>query len=150
MSTVIRFFVAPSHEAAAAVVDCGPDRAFESLSYGNFDAGEALTEWESIFTGRSFEGLVAADEPEAVTGSDDGDGPVVFAASEALRDALAAADQAQLGEVSQLWVQKRAADGETFDQEIATEILSELARLARGVGRRHHFRGLIIPLAAGS
>lgn len=138
MSTIIKFFVAPSHEAAAAVVDCGPDRAFESLSYGNFDADEALIEWESIFTGRSFEGLVAADEPEAVAGSDDGDGPVVFAASKALQDALAAADQSRLGEVSQLWVQERAADAEAFDQEIATRILSDLARLARGVGGRHH------------
>ncbi len=138
VSTVIRFFVAPSHEAAAAVVDRGPDGAFESLSYGNFDAEEALIEWESIVTGRTFERLVAADEPEAVADSDDGDGPVVLAASKALQDALAAADQSRLGEVSQLWVRKRAADGETFDQEIATKILSDLARLARGVGGRDH------------
>ncbi|CAM5304409.1 hypothetical protein [Streptomyces aurantiogriseus] len=138
MSIIIKFFVAPSHEAAAAVVDGGPDRAFESLEYGNFDAEEALIEWESIFTGRSFEELVGADEPEAVADPADWEGPMVFAASEALRDALAAADHSRLAEVSRLWIQKRAADGEVFDQEIATRILTDLARLARGIDGREH------------
>lgn len=138
MSIIIKFFVAPSHEAAATVVDSGPDGAFESLSYGNFDAEEALIEWESIFTDRSFEELVAADEPEAVADPGDWEGPIVFAASAALQDALAAADQSRLVEVGRLWVQERAADGEAFDQEIAIEILSDLARLARGIGGRNH------------
>lgn len=31
---------------------------------------------------------------------------------------------------------KRAADGEVFDEEIVTKILSDLARLARGIGGR--------------
>ncbi|MET7688461.1 hypothetical protein ABZT06_10850 [Streptomyces sp. NPDC005483] len=133
MSIVIKFFVAPGHDAAAAVVDGGPDEAFEPLSYGNFDAEEAMIEWESIFTGRSFDALVAAGEPEAVADLDDGEGPVVFAASRALQGALAAVDQSRLVEVSQSWVEERASDGEAFDQDIATKILSDLARLARGI-----------------
>ncbi|MGW4021544.1 hypothetical protein [Streptomyces sp. NPDC005009] len=138
MSIVVKFFVAPSHEAAAAVVDGGPDGAFESLSYGNFDAEEALIEWGSIFTGRSFDALVAAGEPETVAGPDDWEGPVVFAASRALQDALAAADRSRLVEAGQLWVEERAADGEAFEQEIVIKILNDLARLARGIGGRDH------------
>ncbi|WP_405976303.1 hypothetical protein OG496_53760 [Streptomyces sp. NBC_00988] len=37
MSTIIKFFVAPDHDAAA-VVEVGPDGVFESLAFGNFDA----------------------------------------------------------------------------------------------------------------
>jgi hypothetical protein len=138
VSIIIRFFVAPSHQAAAAVVDGGPDGVFESLSYGNFDAEGAMIEWESIFTGRRFDELIAADEPEVIADPGDGGGPMLLAASKALRDALAAADQSRLVEVSRLWVQERAADGEVFDQEIATQILSDLARLAHGLRGRDH------------
>ncbi|WP_370088398.1 hypothetical protein [Streptacidiphilus sp. MAP12-16] len=52
MSIVIKFFVAPDAEAAAAVAEGGPDGVFESLTFGNFDVEEALIEWEGIFTGR--------------------------------------------------------------------------------------------------
>ncbi|MEU6582394.1 hypothetical protein [Nocardia sp. NPDC046763] len=137
MSIIVKFFMALSHESAAAVVDYGPGRAFESLVYGNLDAAEALVEWESILTGRSFEELVAAGEPEAIA-SRGGKSPLIFVASKALQDALAAADMSRLVEAGQLWVQERAADGEAIDREIATEILSELARLARSEGGRDH------------
>ncbi|MFD8509505.1 hypothetical protein ACFV2L_43365 [Streptomyces sp. NPDC059687] len=134
MSIVIKFFVAPDNEAAAAVARGGPDRVFDSLTFGNFDAEEALIEWEIIFTGRSFEELVAADEPEFVADPGDGEGPVVLAASRVLQEALAAADEHRLVEVSRLWVAERAADGEAFDQEIAAWILSGVAGLARAIG----------------
>ncbi|MFE2417344.1 hypothetical protein [Streptomyces hokutonensis] len=134
MSTIVKFFAASGHEAAAAVVNGGPDGvSFESLSYGNFDAEEALLEWESVFTGRSFDVLVAAGQPEVVADPGDGEGPILFAASHALQDALAAADPYRLVEVGRLWVEERAASGDVFDQEIATGILSDLARLARGL-----------------
>lgn len=136
MSIIIKFFVAPDRDAAAAVVEGGPDGVFESLTYGNFDAEEALIEWESIFTGRGFEELVAADEPEVVADPGDGEGPVVLAASRVLQDALAAADEHRLVEASQLWVQERAADGEVFGLERATEVLSGLAELARAIGEQ--------------
>ncbi|MGR3873002.1 hypothetical protein ACUXZZ_31150 [Streptomyces graminifolii] len=138
MSIIITFFAAPNHEAAAEVAEGGPGGVFESLSYGNFDAEEALIEWEGIFTGRSFEELVAADVPEVVADPGDEEGPMLLAVSPALQDALAAADRARLVEVSQLWVQERAADGEVFDQDIATRILSDLARLAHGLRGRDH------------
>ncbi|WP_031074375.1 hypothetical protein [Streptomyces sp. NRRL WC-3742] len=136
MSLIIKFFVASDDEAAAAVVDRGPDEAFESLVFGNFDIEEAMIEWESILTGRSFEELVEADEPAVVADPSDGEGPMVLAASKALQDALAAADLPRLVEVSELWVQERAAKGEVFDREVATKILGDLAGLARSVGGR--------------
>ncbi|WP_328491647.1 hypothetical protein OHS59_02075 [Streptomyces sp. NBC_00414] len=138
MSIIIKFFVAPSHRAAAAVVDGGPDGTFESLSFGNFDVEEALIEWEGIFTGRSFDELIAVDEPEVVADPDDGEGPVLLVASTALQDALAAADRSRIIEVSQLWVRERAADGEVFAPEIATQILNDLAGLAHGFRGREH------------
>ena len=134
MSIVIKFFMAPDHGAASAVVEGGPDGVFESPTFGNFDAEEALIEWESIFTGRSFEELVAADEPGSVADSGDGEGPVVLAVSRVLQDALAAADERRLVEVGRLWVAERAADGEVVAEETAAWILGGLAGLARAIG----------------
>ncbi|MFD8421684.1 hypothetical protein [Streptomyces sp. NPDC059466] len=58
---------------------------------------------------------------------------MVLAVSEALQDALAAAGQSRLVEVSRLWVLERMADGEVFEQEIATQLLGDRARLAQGL-----------------
>ncbi|MGX1542245.1 hypothetical protein [Streptomyces adustus] len=134
MSIVIKFFVAPDHEAAAAVAEGGPDGVFESLTFGNFDVEEALIEWEGIFTGRSFEEVLDDDVPETVADPDDGEGPLVLAVSRTFRDALCTADEHRLAEVSRLWVAEQAADGKVFDPEIAVWILSGLADLARAVG----------------
>jgi hypothetical protein len=91
VSIVIKFFVAPDAEAAAAVAEGGPDGVFESLTFGNFDVEEALIEWEGIFTGRSFEEVLDNDVPETVVDPDDGEGPLVLAVSGTLRDALCTA-----------------------------------------------------------
>ncbi|WP_339133760.1 hypothetical protein WJM95_31105 [Streptomyces sp. f51] len=134
MSTVIKFFVAPDHEAAAGVAEGGPDGVFESLTFGNFDVEEALIEWESIFTGRSFEEVLDDDVPETVADPDDGEGPLVLAVSRTLQAALSAAGKDRLAEVSQMWVAERAAEGEVFDPEIAVWILSGLANVTRTIG----------------
>lgn len=136
VSTIIKFFVAPDPVAAAAVVEVGPDDFFESLTFGNFDAEEALIEWESIFTGLTFQDLVAAGVPEVVADPGHGEGLVVLAVSRVLQDALAAAERQRLVEVSRLWVAQRAADGEVFKEEIAVWILSGLAGLARAVRQK--------------
>ena len=133
MSIIIKFFSAPDDAAAAAVVDLGPDGVFESLYSGNFDAEEALIEWESILTDRDFEELVAAEEPGVVA---DGEGPMVLVASRTLQNMLAAADPPRLAELSESWVRLRAADGEAFDEEMAAGLLDDLARLARSVDGR--------------
>jgi|EndMetStandDraft_8_1072994.scaffolds.fasta_scaffold174705_2 hypothetical protein len=138
MSIIIEFFTAPDDTAAAGIVDRGPTGAFGSLSCGNFDATEAVIEWESIFTGQSFETLVSADEPRMVVDPDEGDGPLVFVASGALQGALADAAPARLAEVGELWIAERAEDGEVFDPEMVGELLGDLADLARTARERGH------------
>ncbi|WP_256122569.1 hypothetical protein [Streptomyces sp. LUP47B] len=45
MSTIVEFFAAPDDASAALVLQTGPRRAFESLSFGNFDPEEGVVEW---------------------------------------------------------------------------------------------------------
>jgi hypothetical protein len=129
MSSIIRFFVAPDDEAAATVVEGGPDKTFESVTFGNFDADLALLEWGSLLTGRSFDELLLASASEVIT--DEDDGALIVAASAELQEALSEADTAELDRVAQLWADERAAEGEAIDPELAGEILTEVGRLAR-------------------
>jgi hypothetical protein len=138
MSIIIEFFMAPDDTSAAGIVDRGPTGVFDSLAAGNFDATEAVIEWESIFTGQSFEALVSADEPRVVADPGDGDGPLVFAASSALQEALAGAAPARLAEIGELWIQERAEEGEVFDPEMVGGLMGDLADLARTAAARGH------------
>ncbi|WP_405976304.1 hypothetical protein OG496_53765 [Streptomyces sp. NBC_00988] len=95
-----------------------------------------MIEWESIFTGQAFGGLVAVDVPEVVADPGDDEGPVVLAASRALQDALAGTEEQRLVDVSRLWVAEQSADGEVFDEGIAVWIPSGLAGLARAIGQK--------------
>ncbi|MFB0619519.1 hypothetical protein [Streptomyces sp. AGS-58] len=65
MSIVIKFFVAPDAEAAAAVAEGGPDGVFESLTFGNFDVeavrpGRAASQGTGLRAGPA--GRVTAEE----------------------------------------------------------------------------------------
>ncbi|MFD7893826.1 hypothetical protein [Streptomyces sp. NPDC059743] len=131
MSIIIEFFTAPDDTSAAGIADRGPVGVFDSLACGNFDASEAVIEWESLLTGQNFEALVASDEPRMVADPENGDGPLLFVASGALQGALAGASASRLAEVGELWIQERAAEGEVFDSETVRELLSDLADLAR-------------------
>jgi hypothetical protein len=135
MSIIIEFFIAPDDASAAGIEDRGPIGAFESVEYGNFDAVEAMVEWEAIFTGQSFEALVSAGEPRMIS---EGDGPLVFVASAALQGALADATPDRLTEVGELWIEVRAEDGEPFDPEMVDGLLGDLADLARTARTRDH------------
>ena len=134
MSSIIIFFVAPDDEAAATVVDDGPDGTFESVTFGNFDADLALLEWDSLLTGRSFDDLLRASAPGVIT--DEDDGALIVAASVELQQALARASAADLESVAQSWAAERAAEGEPIDPELAGEILTELGRLSRTAEHR--------------
>ncbi|WP_405524324.1 hypothetical protein [Streptomyces canus] len=131
MSIVIKFFIAPGDASAAGIADSGPDGVFGSLTCGNFDASEAVIEWESVLTGQSFEALVASGEPHTVTDTGDEGSPLLFVISGALQWTLAGASAARLVEVGEVWIQERAAEGEVFAPEMAAELLSDLADLAR-------------------
>jgi hypothetical protein len=138
VSIIVKFFIAPDDTSAAGIADRGPTGLFDSLAGGNFDATEAVIEWESIFTGQSFEALVSAGEPRMVADPGEEGGPLVFAASGALRRALAGAVPARLAEVGELWIQERAEDGELFDPEMVGGLIGDLADLARTAAGRGH------------
>ncbi|MET9693591.1 hypothetical protein ABZY81_35045 [Streptomyces sp. NPDC006514] len=135
MSNIVTFFVAPDDTAAALVLQTGPARASESVSFGNFDPEEAVVEWEGLLAGGSFEELVEAGEPRIVAVEDDG-GRVVFALSPGLSAALADAEPSGLRDIAASWVRLRAADGEIIDTEIADQIVGDLAALVGGARRQ--------------
>lgn len=134
MSSINSFFVAPDDAAAATVLDGGPDRTFESVTYGNFDADLALLEWESLLTGHSFADLLEASASLDLSGEDDD--ALMIAVSRQLQDALSRADDAELAATARLWVDERAAEGESIDPELAREILTEVGRLSRTAEQR--------------
>ncbi|MFD0272253.1 hypothetical protein ACFVGY_37685 [Streptomyces sp. NPDC127106] len=138
MSILVKFFVAPDDASAARVLQTGPGRAFESLSFGNFDPEEAVVEWEHLLVGASFEELIEAGEPRVIAGQDD-EGCVVFAISARLSAALAHADRSRLRAVATSWAQLRMEDGESIDTEIADAVVLDLADLA-GSARRQSQR----------
>ncbi|MEW2624741.1 hypothetical protein [Streptomyces sp. NPDC048106] len=139
MSIIVEFFAAPDDASAALVLQTGPRRAFESLSFGNFDPEEAVVEWECLLAGGSFEDLVEAGKPRLVAGHDD-DGCVVLAVSPRLSAALAEAEWSELKDVAVSWTAQRAEDGEVIDTENASVILGELAALVRSA--RHQGQGV--------
>ncbi|MCY1649652.1 hypothetical protein AB0L83_31445 [Streptomyces sp. NPDC052071] len=136
MSIIVKFFVAPDDTSASLALQTGPGRAFESLSFGNFDPEEAVVEWECLLADGSFEDLVEAGEPRIIAGLDD-EGCVVFAISPRLSSALAEATHSRLSDVAASWTQLRAEDGEVIDTEIADVIVGDLAALVTSARRQN-------------
>ncbi|MFC8863289.1 MULTISPECIES: hypothetical protein [Streptomyces] len=136
MSIIVKFFVAPDDTSASLALQTGPGRAFESLSFGNFDPEEAVVEWECLLADGSFEDLVEAGEPRIIAGLDD-EGCVVFAISPRLSSALAEATHSRLSDVAASWAQLRAEDGEVIDTEIADVIVGDLAALVTSARRQN-------------
>jgi len=129
MSSIVEFFIAPGDDAAAAVADHGPDGVNEVARYGNFDPVTTTGEWESSF------GITGDDGPRIIAG----DGrPLVLAVSASLQAALAAADEEHLAEAAARWVELSAGDGEEIHPEFASDLLSEIASLARTATHRGH------------
>jgi hypothetical protein len=133
VSSIIEFFVAPDDTAAAGVAASGPGGSFESATYGNFDVWSTLVEWESLLTGRGVEELITGGGPHVVAGSDGL--PVVLAMPGDLTRALAGADDPLLGTTAEQWVELREEEGETIDDELARELVREVAALAVGAVR---------------
>jgi hypothetical protein len=125
MSNIIKFFVTTRTQALAALT-AGPDTSIRVATFGNFDAEEALLEWESHLTGRSFDALVAEDLPEVVAEIEDG--PVVLALSAELTEALTSQNRS-IDELAHWWVDEKADDGMEIEPLIASEILQELVDL---------------------
>lgn len=128
MSRIVEFFVAPDDGAAATAVGHGPD-GDEVAQYGNFSPSIAMGEWEIAF------GIVHGDGPRTLAQDS---GRFITVASASLQAALAAATQEQLTEAAVRWAELRADDGEEIDPEFASDILSEMASLARTATKRGH------------
>ncbi|MET8152445.1 hypothetical protein ACIBSW_09975 [Actinoplanes sp. NPDC049668] len=127
MSSIIKFFVAPDDAAAAALAVDGPGADLEPAVYGNFDVISTLEEWESVLTGRDLEELIDSGGADVVSGDDE---PLVLLVPPALTGALAGADAHALAAAAGRWIALRAEEGETIDEELAEEILGELAALS--------------------
>ncbi|MFI6550544.1 hypothetical protein ACIBO9_45630 [Streptomyces prunicolor] len=125
MSNIIKFFVTTRDHALAALA-AGPDASIRVATFGNFDAEEALLEWESHLTGRSFNALVGEDTPEVVAEIEDG--PIVLALSAELTEALTSQNRS-IDELARWWVSEKADDGMELEPLIASEILHELVDL---------------------
>ncbi|MGW7435049.1 hypothetical protein [Streptomyces sp. NPDC054849] len=138
MSTLVKFFAAPDDRSAALVVETGPDRAFQSLGFGNFDAEEAVVEWQCLFSGGSLEDLAEAGEPRIIAGADDDGAVIAFALSDRLVCALAGAEPSRLQETAVQWAGLRAEYGETIDTDLAREMVTALGALARRTGVLEH------------
>ncbi|MFD5116090.1 hypothetical protein ACFWNG_27900 [Streptomyces sp. NPDC058391] len=128
MSSIVKFFVATS-EAAVGMLDTGPDASFPLASFGNFDAEEALLEWEARLTGRSFEGIVEEGIPEVVAESEGG--PAVILLSDALLNLLVSTSIDLVNELARWWVDEKAHEGMEIDLCVAQSILRELVALIR-------------------
>lgn len=132
MSIIVEFFIAPDDQAAATILEGGPDGTFETFTVGNFDAITAIEEWDRILTGRTAEELERDDVPRIIAG----EAPVVIAASTALQAALITSDRDELAVTALQWIEEEELHGS--DPELFTDILNELAALASTARQKGH------------
>ncbi|MCP3759399.1 hypothetical protein [Streptomyces sp. TBY4] len=126
MLRVVEFFVAPDDGAVAGV---GPRRrghGFPAFGCADFFPDDAVEDWEVLLVGG------VASDPRVVVPMRN-DGFMVFELPGRLCSALAAASRSRLVEVAAEWVElAEAKDG--APAEVAVEILTEVADLARTAG----------------
>ncbi|MEU8817500.1 hypothetical protein [Actinoplanes sp. NPDC048796] len=127
MSSIIKFFVAPDDEVAAGAAEEGPGARFEPITYGNFDVWSTLEELESILTGRDLEEVLDQGGPEIISGAGE---PMLLRVPTVLVEALSTADSETISGAAEQWLSLRAGEGEALDEELAHEIVSELAATA--------------------
>lgn len=130
MSSIVKFFVASPSDASGSLMH-GPSASLPLAEFGNFDAEEALLDWEAYLTGSACEELLDRDVPEVVAEDEDGEGPTVFRLSDALLGELASLSSLRVGEMAKWWAEKKSQDGFPIDSLIALQILQDLVRLIR-------------------
>ncbi|MEU4688868.1 hypothetical protein [Actinoplanes sp. NPDC023714] len=128
MSSIITFFVAADDDSAAALSEGGPGDDLPSATYGNFDVWTTLAEWESLATDRSLMEIEEAGGADMVSGADE---PVVLAFPASLTRALSVADRPALQRLGEQWIELRAEEDEEIEEELAADLLTEIADLAR-------------------
>ncbi|WP_341719573.1 hypothetical protein QQG74_07570 [Micromonospora sp. FIMYZ51] len=128
MSVIVKFFVAMQEDAQAAL-ERGPMGSLPVVEFGNFDAEEALLDWESRLTGYSFEELIARGHPEVVGENDSGS--LVLRLSEDLVMSLSVMDRLQVRELSDWWAEEKVSNGTAIDPAVAEEIVRQLVMLVQ-------------------
>ncbi|MFG3032212.1 hypothetical protein ACGFZJ_27265 [Streptomyces sp. NPDC048253] len=128
MSNIVKFFVAAPSDATDALTH-GPGASLRSIVFGNFDAEEALLNWEAHLTGSTFDDLLDRDIPEVF--AEEEDGATVFLLSDGLLAELAGSPSSRIGETANWWAAKTAEDGFPIDAFVALRILEDLVRLIR-------------------
>jgi len=71
MSNIVKFFAA-TNDGAVDSLRLGPDSSLNTITFGNFDAEEAILDWEARLTGIPFNSLVECDSPEVIAESEGG------------------------------------------------------------------------------
>jgi hypothetical protein len=131
VSIPIRFFSAPDDAGGAEALDRDPGSVQETMIRDRFLASSAMTEWETILTGRSPEGHAQAAPPLVVADDRPRSASKILAASPGLRAALAAADQSRLAGAARQWAGQYGAQHGNFEVSEVEKIFCEMSRLAR-------------------
>ncbi|MFJ9361507.1 hypothetical protein [Streptomyces mirabilis] len=126
MSNIVKFFVA-TNDGAIGSLHIGPDSSLRSITFGNFDAEEAILDWEARLTGISFDSLVESDLPEVVEESDGG--ALVLRLSDSLVDSLDRASASQILDLASWWASEEKAG--KIEPAVAVGILQGLVELIR-------------------
>jgi hypothetical protein len=128
MSSVVEFFIAPEGEALRAL-EIGPQLSWRTFRCGNFDALQAIVNWESWFTGESFASLLEGGIPSIV--AEDEDGVLVWQLSDALIADLASARPENIQLLAIWWSEEKTIGRLKIEEEVALRIINAVSGLAR-------------------
>ncbi|WP_083913368.1 hypothetical protein [Nocardia concava] len=141
--SIVAFFIAPNDHAAAATRPRGPGDSYPSVHCRDFDADDAVVEWDMYFEDPGaelppLEQLYARQWPTWVAEVVN-DGTGVFALPDQLTRALATASPEDLDRLAIRWVERlRQVDGHSRTGDDPLEILRRVARLAATSGAGDH------------
>jgi hypothetical protein len=128
------FFLAPDDETAAATRDRGPGPAFTSVTCHDFEADEAIVQWEMYFEAPARE-LPPVEQRYRTKWPRDvapvlNDGIGVFAFSDYLTHALATAAPEALDKLAARWAEQHKLDEGCALTDNPLQLLKNVAQLA--------------------
>lgn len=104
----------------------------DTLELRGIDPFVQLATLEAIMTGRAYEDVIQDERHGRAVAEDDDGVTAVVTLTGPVRDALAAADEAELARVAHLWLRtEEFAVRDDEDREYLTGLLTDLAALAR-------------------
>ncbi|WP_162599738.1 hypothetical protein [Nocardioides solisilvae] len=129
------WFLAPDDASAAAALTPGAT-SYRTLADTRIDPVAQGGSLDELLTGRSFEQVAADPRWGARLAVGDGGERLVLTVTDALVDALAAADDARLAEVAVPWAATEEFGGAVTPETLRVQLrlLADLARAARRAG----------------